>query len=87
MLGESITGLQIRAARAALNLSVRELAEQTGIGHATIVRYEAIDGIPTARKGNLQTLKAAFEAAGIEFIETTSDAPGIRIHPTQRPGK
>lgn len=75
-----VTGFQLRAARGALNWSVRDLADTTGVGTATIVRYEQEDGVPKARKGNLAVLVAALESAGIEFIGTPDDAPGIRIH-------
>lgn len=80
MQGEGIAGEQIRAARGALNWSVQELADRTGIGSATIVRYETVKGVPKSRKGNLETIKATLESAGIEFIGTPDDAPGIRIH-------
>ena len=75
-----ITGYQMRAARGALNWSVGDLAERSGVGTATIVRYEAALGVPATRKGNLEKIKTAFEAAGIEFIGSPDDAPGIRIH-------
>ena len=77
----SITASQIKAARAALGLSIASIAEVTGIGIATLKRYEAARGVPLSRKGHLETLKAAYESAGIEFIGTPEDAPGIRIHP------
>lgn len=48
---------------------------------STIKRVEAEDGVPTATKNNLSALKSALEAAGIEFIGSPEDAPGIRIHP------
>ena len=75
-----VTGDQIRAARGALNWSVRELAARSGVATATIVRYETEVGVPKSRKDNLAMLKTALEAAGIEFIGTPEDAPGIRIH-------
>ena len=74
-----LTGGQIRAARSALGWSVRELAEKTGVGSATIVRYEASDSTPASRKGHLETIQTALEEAGIEFIGTPDDGPGIRI--------
>jgi len=74
-----ITGSQIRAARGALGWSVRDLADRTGIGTATIVRYEAAADVPKSRKGHLDTLRRYFEAAGIEFIGSSDDRPGIRI--------
>lgn len=74
-----ITAAQLRAARGALAISIRQISEHTGIGTATLVRYEAADKIPLSRKGHLQTLRKFFEAAGIEFIGTPDDRPGIRI--------
>ena len=78
----SITGQQIRTARAALNWSVKDLADATGVGTATIVRYEMAEAVvPKSRKNNLEILRTCFEAAGIEFIGTPDDAPGLRCHP------
>ncbi len=77
-----VTGSQIRAARGALGWSVQELAGRTGVGTATIVRYETAEAVPPSRKGNLQTIIKEFETAGIEFIGTPDDGPGIRIRTT-----
>ncbi|QFS84811.1 helix-turn-helix domain-containing protein [Roseivivax sp. THAF197b] len=77
----SITGQQIRAARAALNWTVQDLADATGVGSATIVRYEAVPrGLPKSRKNNLETLRSCFEAAGIVFVGSPDEGPGIRIY-------
>ena len=78
---EPITSSQIRAARAVLAISVAFVAEKTTIGTATLKRYEAADGIPSARKGHLTTLKVFYESVGIEFIGTPEDGPGIRLRP------
>ena len=78
---EPITSSQIRAARAVLGISVAYVAEQTSIGTATLKRYEAADSVPSARKGHLMTLKVFYESAGIEFIGTPEDGPGIRLRP------
>lgn len=75
------TGSQLRAARNALGWSIETLAEQSGVSVRTIIRYEDTDGVPPSRSGNLETLVFTMEAAGIEFIGTPDDAPGIRIHP------
>jgi transcriptional regulator with XRE-family HTH domain len=69
----------MRAARSVLGWSVSELAEKTGVATATIKRYEASTGVPRSRKGHLCKLRKAFEDAGIEFIGTPEDRPGIRI--------
>jgi predicted transcriptional regulator len=74
-----ITGLQIRSARAALRLSIEELATLTGVSSRTIKRMEAEDGQPVSTRANLMAIRTSFEAAGIEFIGTPDDRPGIRI--------
>ena len=76
-----ITGMQIRSARAALRWSVKHLAEAAGVGTQTIKRFEAADGIPQSRTQTLLDVKAALEAAGIEFIGAPDDGPGIRLRP------
>lgn len=80
MQEEELTGHQIRAARGALNWSVQRLADATGVGTATIVRYEQAAGVPKTRKDSLELIKETLESAGIEFIGAPDDAPGIRIH-------
>lgn len=66
-------------ARAALNWSAQKLAEITQVSHRTIVRMEKNDGVPQSTSANLNAIKTSFEAAGIEFIGTADDRPGIRI--------
>ena len=75
-----LTATQIRMARHALRWSVSELSELTGLSISTIKRIEASDGEPNSTKANLATLQKSLEAAGIEFIGTPDDAPGVRIH-------
>ena len=79
---QEITSEQIKAARAALGWTLSQLADGTHIGIATLKRYEAVAGVPKSRKGHLQLLRHHFEAAGIEFIGTPDDGPGIRIRKT-----
>jgi transcriptional regulator with XRE-family HTH domain len=79
---KELTSSQLVAARSVLGWSINELADRTGIGSATIKRYEAADGIPKSRKGLLFLLRTHFESAGIEFIGTPDDGPGIRIYST-----
>jgi ribosome-binding protein aMBF1 (putative translation factor) len=75
-----LTGLQIRAARAALGWSAQRLAQESETGFRTVVRLEKSDGIPPSHTATLQKVKSALEAAGIEFIGTPEDGPGIRLH-------
>jgi DNA-binding transcriptional regulator YiaG len=75
-----ITGSQIRAARAALRISAVELASMAGVGMQTIKRFEAVDGVPPSRSATLLNIQSTLESAGIEFIGSPEDAPGIRLH-------
>jgi len=75
-----LTGVQIRMARHALQWSVRKLAERSEVSTSTITRAESVEGVPATTKANLQLLRSTFESAGIEFIGSAGDAPGIRIH-------
>ena len=81
----TVTGLQIRSARFALRWSVQKLAELSRVSTSTIKRIELEDGIPNATPANCAALQTTLEAAGIEFIGTPDDAPGIRIHPPRSP--
>lgn len=74
-----LTGAQIRMARHALRWSAEELADRAGIVSKTIRRIEAGDGVPKSTAQTLVAIQAALESAGIEFIGTPEDRPGIRI--------
>ena len=74
-----ITGSQIRSARHAIKLSVEELAQKSGVSTRTIKRMEAENGVPNSTVPNLNAIQSALESAGIEFIGTPDDRPGIRI--------
>ncbi len=74
-----VTSEQIRAARALLRWSAQELADRSGIGVATILRLEQQDGVPTGRSHTLLGLQQTLEAAGVEFIGTPDDKPGVRL--------
>lgn len=79
-----ITGAQIRCARHALRWTVRELAVHAALSVSTIKRIEVNDGIPPTTAPNLMAVHSALEAAGIEFIGTPDDGPGIRIRQTKQ---
>jgi transcriptional regulator with XRE-family HTH domain len=74
-----ITGLQIRAARAILRWTVRDLATFSGLSFPTVNRLEQDDGVPLGRSQTLSDIQKALEAAGIEFIGTPDDGPGVRV--------
>lgn len=74
----------MRAARGVLNWSVRDLSLATGIGTATINRYEIVPGTPPSRKGYLEKIRKAFEESGIYFVETDDGFFGIVFRVKQR---
>ena len=79
MLLELITSDQIRAARALLRWSSADLSRYSGVGTATIKRMEVMDGVPSGQVRTIEALRAALEVAGVEFIGSPSDAPGVRL--------
>ncbi len=74
-----ITSAQIRAARALLRWSSQELSEASGIGTATIKRMEVMEGVPSGNVRTLYAIQIALEKAGVEFIGSPVDAPGVRL--------
>ncbi len=76
----NITGSQIRSARHGLKVSVERLSELSGVSVRTIKRMEVENDVPKSTTPNLRAIQTAFEAAGIEFIGTPDNGPGIRIH-------
>jgi transcriptional regulator with XRE-family HTH domain len=74
-----LTGAQIRSARAALGWSARTLAETSGVGLRTLMRLEQYDDVPPSHVSTIVQIQSTLEAAGIEFIGTPEDRPGIRI--------
>lgn len=76
----NITSSQIRSARYGLKISVQTLSDWSGVSARTIKRMEAEVGVPKSTLPNLNAVQTALEAAGIEFIGTPDNGPGIRIH-------
>jgi predicted transcriptional regulator len=74
-----VTTRQIKAARALLAWSQADLADRSGISEPTIARLEAIDGKLGGRGDTTQKIRAAIEAAGIEFITANGGGPGVRL--------
>ena len=73
-----ITSDQIRAARALLRWSGKDLTERTGLGFSTLMRLEVLEGVPSAQAKTLEAIQKAFEQAGIEFIGTPEEGAGVR---------
>jgi transcriptional regulator with XRE-family HTH domain len=76
-----LTSDQIRAGRALVRWSARELAEKAGLSLPTIQRLEGAKGVPSTSVQTLLSVKAALEQAGVEF--TNGDVPGVRLRSKQ----
>jgi len=75
-----LSASQIKAARALLGWSGKDLAEKSGIGITTLRRYELQDGLLVANKSVLTSLKVCFESGGIEFTGDPLKNPGVTLH-------
>lgn len=72
-----ITGNQLAAARALIALGQVELAEAANVSAPTLRRMESSKDEPArGMKNNVAAVRAALEAAGVEFIDG-----GVRLKP------
>jgi DNA-binding XRE family transcriptional regulator len=72
----SVSGDQVRMARAALKWTVQDLATHAAISKNTVVAVEA------GRESHAATLAAierALEQGGVEFIAENGGGPGVRL--------
>lgn len=70
---------QVKAARALLGWSQKDLADASGISEPTIKRLEAADGELGGRPGTSDAIKSALEAAGAQFIPENGGGAGVRL--------
>jgi len=75
-----ITGAQVRAAKALIKWSGSDLAQNANVSISSIRRIEAVDGVPDSTSVKvLNSIQKALEAAGIEFLGSPEDGPGVRL--------
>jgi DNA-binding XRE family transcriptional regulator len=74
--GSDLTPEQCRMGRAALGLGVRDLAIAAGVSTNTVTRLERGEMLLPR---TLVVIRAALEAAGIEFIDENGGGPGVRL--------
>ena len=79
MILSSLTSEQIRMARIALGWSLDKFAEKCSVSARTIRRFESEGGLENATPANLRLIRETLEAAGIEFIGSPGDGPGVRL--------
>ncbi len=74
-----ITSEQIRAARQLIRVTADQLAKSSGVGVATIRRFELMSGVPSGNARLVESIQRALEEAGVEFVGTPDDRPGVRL--------
>ena len=74
-----ITSEQIRAARQLVRVTAKDLADLSGVGVATIRRFELMDGVPSGNARSVGQIQSALESLGVEFIGGPGDSPGVRL--------
>jgi transcriptional regulator with XRE-family HTH domain len=72
-----VTSAQIRMARGALNWTVRDLADASGLHRNTISNIEM--GRYVGDPASLELIEKVFRSAGIEFIDENGGGPGVRL--------
>jgi len=72
-----ISAGQLRAARGLIGWAQADLARAANVGRATIADFESGKREPYER--TLDDLRAALEAAGVEFIAENGGGAGVRL--------
>jgi predicted transcriptional regulator len=72
-----MNALQLKMARVALGLSVRQAAEIAKVSHETISRIEA--GREDVKTTTVEKVRAALESAGVIFVDENGEGPGVRL--------
>jgi transcriptional regulator with XRE-family HTH domain len=72
-----VTSAQVRMARGALNWTVRDLAEATGLHRNTITNIET--GKYAGDQASLATIETVLRRAGVEFLDENGGGPGVRL--------
>jgi transcriptional regulator with XRE-family HTH domain len=68
-------------ARGALNWTVRDLAEATGLHRNTITNIET--GKYVGDQASLATIETVLRRAGVDFIDKNGGGPGVRLRKRQ----
>lgn len=70
---------QIKAARALLGMSQRDLETASGVSLPTIKRLEAKEGEIGGRQTTVDAIVASLDRAGIHFLHDSDGGPGVQL--------
>lgn len=73
----AVSSAQVRAARGLLGWSQDELSAASGVPKRTLARMELAQG--SSQQRTLSAIRAALEAAGVEFIAENGGGAGVRL--------
>jgi transcriptional regulator with XRE-family HTH domain len=73
----TVTSAQVRMARAALDWTVRDLAEASRLHRNTITNIET--GKYAGDAATLAAIELVLKRAGVEFIDENGGGPGVRL--------
>lgn len=71
---------QLRAARGLLGWSQADLAEAAKVSRSTVARSE----LQLVSPESVATIRKALEKAGVIFVESNGDGPGVRLRKARR---
>lgn len=74
-----MNAMQCKMARVATSLGIRELAALADVSPNTISRLERGEEL---RPSTIEAIRAALEAAGVEFIPENGGGLGVRLRST-----
>lgn len=84
----SLTGEQLRAARAALRWEQKDVANASKVSEPTVKRLESLNGYVRANALTIDALIRAFDAEGIEFTAAADGkGPGMRLMTDRGPAE
>ncbi|SEF15187.1 hypothetical protein SAMN05444161_9206 [Rhizobiales bacterium GAS191] len=72
-----ITAAQCRAACGLIEMSQLDLARAAVLASSVVIDFEHGASIP--QRANLEAIRRALEAAGVEFIAENGGGPGVRL--------
>jgi transcriptional regulator with XRE-family HTH domain len=78
----AVTSAQVRMARAAINWTVRQLAEAAQVHRNTITNIET--GKYAGDSATLVAIESALRRAGVEFIDENGGGRGVRFRKRQQ---
>jgi transcriptional regulator with XRE-family HTH domain len=81
----AVTSAQVRMARAALNWTVRDLADAAKVHRNTITNFET--GRYSGDADTLDAIETVLRRAGLAFIDENGGGPGVRLRKRQPKSK